>query len=114
MMAKIMTKVNTAHGITHPMFLAIFKMTWSENKQWKPNWGETCAKFLEPVKELIEYFDFVQKVMGGAINMICKCCDKLFTDVVNAATGFLMNASVGITVKFPIPNLAVPLMSISK
>ena len=32
LMAKIMFMIETAHGITHPIFLTIFKMTWSENK----------------------------------------------------------------------------------
>ena len=59
MMAKIVSYIETAHGITHPLFLAIFKMTWSENKQWSPGWGECQAKWMEPVKELVEYFDFV-------------------------------------------------------
>ena len=114
MMAKIMSMVNTAHGITHPLFLAIFPMVWSENKQWAPGWGETCAKFLEPVKELVEFFDFVQKVMGGAINEVCKCCEKLFTDVVNAAGGLQVSLNASVSVEFPVPPLAVPLMSISK
>ena len=31
MMSKIVGAINTAHGITHPMFLSIFQMTWTEN-----------------------------------------------------------------------------------
>jgi len=30
--------------------------------------GQKIPKLMECVKELVEYFDFVQKVMGGAIN----------------------------------------------
>ena len=93
-MAKIMSMIETAHGITHPLFLAIFKMTWNENKQWVPEFikaivgdGSCIPKWMEPCKELVEYFDFVQEVMGGAINEVCKCCEKLFTDVVKAAGG---------------------------
>lgn len=114
MMAKIMAMVNTAHGITHPLFLAIFPMTWSENRQWSPGWGEAPAAWMECVKELVEYFDFVQKVFGGAINEVCKCCDKLFTQVVNAAGGLQVSLSAQVSVSFPMPPLAVPLMSISK
>ena len=114
MMAKIVSMIQTAHGITHPLFLAIFKMTWSENKQWAPGWGECQAKWMECCKELVEYFDFVQKVMGGAINEVCKCCEKLFTDVVKAAGGLKVTLNASISCSFPVPNLAVPLMSISK
>lgn len=76
MMAKVVSMIKTAHGYTHPMFLAIFKMSWHENKQWIPDFivdkvgklGQKIPKLMECVKELVEYFDFVQKVMGGAIN----------------------------------------------
>lgn len=46
-------------------------MTWSENRQWKPGFGEAEAIWMKPLKELVEYFDFVQKIMGGAIAEIC-------------------------------------------
>lgn len=75
MMAKIMSMVNTAHGITHPLFMTVFDMTWSENRQWCPPWRGPGSNWMVPVKELVEYFDFVQQVMGGAINEVCKACD---------------------------------------
>ena len=112
MMAPIMAKINMAHGITHPLFLAVFQMTWSENRQWKPGFGEVEAIWMKPLKELVEYFDFVQKVFGGAIAEICQGCEELFTQVCNAAAGMLSSAGIGVS--FPIPDLSVPLMSISK
>lgn len=122
MMSKIVSYIQTAHGITHPMFMAIFQMTWSENQQWVPEFsglgdGSTISKFLQPLKEIPEYFDFIQKLMGGAIADICKNCDKLFTDVVKAAKGLAgmsMSASLGLSIKIPKPDLSIPLMSISK
>ena len=57
------------------MFLAIFQMTWNENGQWKPNFGESEANWMKPVKELVEYFDFIQKIMGGAIAEVFNGCD---------------------------------------
>ena len=59
MMSKIVSAINTAHGITHPMFLSIFQMTWTENGQWTPGWGESCVKWMKPAKDLVEYFDFI-------------------------------------------------------
>lgn len=122
MMAKIVKYIQTAHGITHPMFMAIFKMTWSENQQWVPGFsglgdGSAIAKFLQPLKEIPEYFDFIQKVMGGAIAEICKDCDKLFTDVIGAAKGLAgmsMNAMLGVSISVLKPDFKIPLMSISK
>lgn len=32
MMKKIVSAIMTAHGITHPLFMTIFEMTWGENK----------------------------------------------------------------------------------
>lgn len=98
MMSKIVSAIETAHGISHPLFLAIFKMTWSENKQWSPGWGEAQCCWMECCKELVEYFDFVQKVFGGAINEVCKCCEKLFTDVVKCMGGLTLDMNAQITV----------------
>ena len=52
--------------------------------------------------------------MGGAINEVCKCCEKLFTDVVNAAGGLQVTINANLQCAFPLPPLSVPLMSISK
>ena len=115
MMAKIMSAINTAHGITHPLFLAIFQMTWEQNQQWRPDFAPAPSPWMKPVKELVEYFDFIQKIMGGAIGEVCKTCDKMFDDVVNIANKISgMSISAQLEVKFPVPDLSVPLMSISK
>ena len=86
MMSGIVSAIKSAHGITHPMFEAIFKMTWTENRQWKPGFGGACSEFLKCVKEIPEYFDFIQKVMGGAIADIMEGCEYLFEDVVDIGT----------------------------
>ena len=119
MMAKIVSAIQAAHGITHPMFLSIFQMTWTENGQWKPGWGEVCSKWMKPLKEIPEYFDFIQKVMGGAINQVCGAMDKMFETV--CEIGQMMyngqisiDVNVSLSVQFPKPPLHVPLMSISK
>ena len=65
-------------------------MTWGENMQWSPGWGEKKKKWLKLGKELVEYFDFVQKVMGGAIAEIFNGCDEMFETVVN--TGAALKA----------------------
>lgn len=52
--------------------------------------------------------------MGGAINEVCKCCEKLFTDVVKAGGGLQVTLNAQVQVQFPIPPLSIPLMSISK
>ena len=120
LMSKIVSHIKTAHGITHPMFMAIFKMTWSENQQWVPGFsglgdGSKISKFLKPLKEIPEYFDFIQKIIGGAIAEICKNCDKLFTDVIAAAKGLAgLSIKTSLKVKIPKPDLSIPLMSISK
>ena len=115
LMSKIVSAIKTAHGITHPLFEAIFMMTWSENRQWKPNFGGVCSEWMKCLKEIPEYFDFIQKVMGGAIADIMKGCDQLFTQVVQACGGLSnMSISASIGIKVPLPPLSVPLMSISK
>lgn len=60
MMKSIATMIKTAHGISHPLFLQVFKMTWSENKTWAPNWGETKAEWMKTKKSMAELFDVVQ------------------------------------------------------
>lgn len=114
MMSKIVKMIKKAHVITHPLFLAIFDMTWSENRQWMPGFGEKGKKWMEPVKELVEHFDFIQKIMGGAINEVFKAGDKLFTEVVKASGGLQVQLNAQVSVKTPKPPLHVPLMSISK
>ncbi len=71
------------------------------------------------MKGIPEYFDFIQKVMGGAIGEICGGMDKMFQTVcsmgkqiANGQVNVDVNASVN--VYFPTPPLSVPLMSISK
>ena len=48
MMKSIATMIKTAHGISHPLFLLVFKMTWSENKHWAPGWGESKEEWMKP------------------------------------------------------------------
>lgn len=93
MMKKIMVYVRQAHSITHPLFMTIFSRTWADNRQWIPDWvlqamgidpeklksGQPIAPWMECVKELVEYFDFIQKIMGGAVADIFNEADKLFT-----------------------------------
>jgi len=121
MMQKIVDAILKAHKITHPLFISIFDMTWTENGQWSPEWGETKPKWMKPLKELVEYFDFVQKIFGGAINEICGGMDDMFNEVCaigqylyNQDYQFSMEAGIEVNVMFPKPPLHVPLMSISK
>jgi len=94
LMIHVVDMMERAHRITHPLFNMIFDLTWSENRQWVPEFmadeieeeldydeyddevsaalGAASSFAEEPVKELVEYFDFVQKVMGGAIAEIWK------------------------------------------
>ena len=119
MMGKIMTMIKKAHVITHPLFLTIFPMTWNENGQWKPDWPVSTGGYLEIVKEIPEYFDFIQKVMGGAIGEICGGMDKMFQNVCSigkqiASGQVKVSVNASVNVYFPTPPLSVPLMSISK
>ena len=73
LMPKIVSAIETAHGITHPLFLTIFMQTWSENRKWIPEHikadlvalygdpgnGSCIPKPYDPIKELVEYFDFI-------------------------------------------------------
>jgi hypothetical protein len=115
MMSKIVAAIKSAHGITHPLFESIFMMTWAQNLDWKPDFGGTCAKWLQCVKEIPEYFDFIQKVMGGAIADIMKGCDDMFTTIVQTV-GNLANSTLNgqLNLNILVPPLNVPLMSISK
>ena len=36
-MTKVMSVVNTVHPYSHPLFLSVLFMTWSENRQWIPD-----------------------------------------------------------------------------
>jgi hypothetical protein len=71
--------------------------------------------FMTILKEIPEYFDFLQKIFGGAIADITKDFDVILINTIKAAGGLpniSASASIGITV--PVPNLNVPLMSIAK
>ena len=131
-MAKVMEVIDAIHPTSHALFIAILQMTWSENKQWIPDFLASSIEselgvsspvdipdWMEPAKELIEYFDFVQKVFGGAIADIWKQGKQMYMDVVKAAGGFMDSAvnaklEADVSVTFPKPPLTVPLMSISK
>ena len=123
MMKTIVSAIMTAHGMTHPMFISIFQMTWNENKQWLPR--HVADEFKDPgdgscipkcvydiVKEIPEFFDFIQKVMGGAIADIMYSTE----DIVNgiwATVNKSISMGVDVSLNVSIP-LHVPMMSISK
>ncbi len=86
MMAKIVSAINTAHGYTHPLFCAIFSMSWTENGQWIPDIpGVSTTEWMKPIKELGEYFDFLQNIFGGAIAEVFKGADQMFTTICQLA-----------------------------
>ena len=123
MMKIIVSAINAAHGMTHPMFISIFQMTWNENKQWLPR--HVADEFKDPgdgscipkcvydiVKEIPEYFDFIQKVMGGAIADIMYSTEDIVNGIwatVNSSISMGVDASLNVSIP-----LHVPMMSISK
>ena len=130
MMTKVMKYIIKAHSITHPLFVDILLMTWSENKQWVPKWllaelglnpdeegGYDLPNWKEELKAIPEYFDFIQKIMGGAIGEVMEEMD-FAKETMNhlkqngGLSGMSVQAQAGVSVTMPALN--VPLMSISK
>lgn len=123
MMRKIVSVINKVHGMTHPMFISIFQMTWNENKQWLPKHiaddlgdpgdGSSIPKCVyDIVKEIPEYFDFIQKVMGGAIADIMYSVEDIVNGIwatVNKSISMGVDASLNVSIP-----LQVHMMSISK
>lgn len=73
-------------------------MTWSENKKWNPSWSgfpdPSCIpSWMEIKQEIPEFFDFLQKIFGGAIADITKKFDELF-DEACAAYGGIKQISI--------------------
>ena len=130
LMSTIVGAIITAHSFTHPLFISIFEMTWTENRQWLPDHikadlaekyndpgdGSCIPEWMKPLKVIPEYLDFIQKVFGGAINDIWKQCDQLVQTAYAAVDAWSKAVDAGVTVQvnFPQPPLHVPMMAISK
>lgn len=131
-MTRVMSIVNSVHPISHSLFMTIMQMTWSENKQWIPDFVassmessfgvSSCASMPswgECKQELCEFFDFVQDVMGGAIAEVWKGGKEMFQKVAGCCGGYNESAikqaiKNGSCSNFPTPPMNVPNMSIGK
>ena len=131
-MTRVMSIVNSVHPISHPLFMTILQMTWSENKQWIPDFVasnmesslgvSSCASIPswgECKQELCEFFDFVQNIMGGAIGAVWNGGKEMFQNVAGCCGGYNESAikqaiKNGACSNFPMPPMNVPNMSIGK
>ena len=132
LMTKVMKVVNTVHPYSHPLFIAILKMTWSENQQWIPDFvaeriqdelgveeANELPAWSECKQELSDFFDFVQDVMGGAIDVVWDGGKEMYQQVTKCCGGYneeKIKEAIknGACKDFPTPPLNVPNMSIGK
>lgn len=132
LITKVMGAVNAVHPYSHPLFIAILQMTWSENQQWIPdflaesiqgelgvNEADELPTWSECKQELSEFFDFVQEVMGGAIDAVWEGGKEMYQQVTKCCGGYneeKIREAIrnGACKDFPTPPLKVPNMSIGK
>ena len=135
MMKGVLSSITSSRMATSALFQMVLSKTWNENLQWLPDispliprdlktrdddgmaggssaWMQPCCH------ELVEYFDFVQNTMGGAVNEVWTKGNIMFEDVVDCCGGCQESGAVATSPSggggFPVPPLSVPLMSISK
>lgn len=109
MVTAVVGAIQAAYGITHPMMSAIMGIVGEkENQGYQPGFDPSLipGDLMSVIKEIPEYFDFVQKLMGGALGEIQKDCEKkldeLFNQLENAQVSSIATAVMARDASAPI------------